>query len=80
MQQGPDDVAASPHATDEAATQCHPRIIDATKAGKSPREIAETLGSEVYKKTQLMPEDFFQKNCSFLVKNSLRHEGIGVEK
>ena len=48
--------------------------------GLSYRGIAEVLGSEVYEKTQLMPLDFFQKNCGILVKNSLRHEGISVEK
>ncbi len=78
--QGADEVESYLRATIDATKQCHRRIIDDTKSGKSPREIAGTLGSEVYQKTQLMPEDFFQKNCSFLVKNSLRHEGIEMEK
>jgi len=30
----------------------------------------------VYQKTQLMPPDFFVKNCGLLVKTSLRHAGI----
>jgi len=64
-----------------AATEAyHQRIVDETKAGKSVRQIAEQLGAEVYEKTQLLPLDFFQKNCGLLVKQSLRHEGISPEK
>ena len=54
----------------------HTRIVDAAKAGQTVREIAATLGAEVYEKTPLMPLDFFQKNCALLVKQSLKHEGI----
>jgi len=46
------------------------------KAGKPVRQLAEELGAEVYAKTQLLPLDFFQKNCGLLIKQSLRHEGI----
>ena len=63
-----------------ATQQCHDRIVEETNAGRSGREIAEQLGSEVHKKTQLMPLDFVQKNCGLLVKQSLKHEGISPEK
>lgn len=57
----------------------HARILDAAKAGQPVREIAATLGAEVYEKTPLMPLDFFQKNCALLVKQSLKHEGLPAE-
>jgi 2-aminobenzoylacetyl-CoA thioesterase len=59
-----------------AARQYHARIVAETRAGKSARDIAECLGAEVYAKTDLMPLDFFQKNCGVLVKLSLRHESL----
>jgi glyoxylase-like metal-dependent hydrolase (beta-lactamase superfamily II) len=64
----------------EAAKQYHKRIVEEVKSGKSAREIAERLGSEVYEKTPLLPLEFFQKNCNLLVKQSLKQEGIGPEK
>ena len=64
-----------------AATQAyHQRIVDEAKSGKSVREIAGQLGSDVYQQSPLLPVDFFQKNCSILVKQSLAHEGIELEK
>ncbi len=64
-----------------AATKAyHQRIIGEAKSGKSVRQIAEQLGAEVFEKTQLLPLDFFQKNCGILVKQSLKHEGISVDK
>ncbi len=57
--------------------QYHGRIVEETQAGKSVREIAESLGADVYAKTDVMPIDFFQKNCGLLVKHSLKHEGLG---
>ncbi|MBE3100144.1 MAG: MBL fold metallo-hydrolase [Planctomycetes bacterium] len=60
-----------------AATEgYHERIVAEARAGRPPREIAEQLGSEVYARTQLLPLDFFQKNCGLLVKQSLRHAGL----
>jgi glyoxylase-like metal-dependent hydrolase (beta-lactamase superfamily II) len=59
-----------------AARQYHARIVAETRAGRSVRQIAECLGAEVYAKTDLMPLDFFQKNCGVLVKQSLKHEGL----
>lgn len=61
-----------------AVTQAyHERIVADAQAGKTPDEIAAALGAEVYEKTQLMPPDFFVKNCGLLVKMSLRHAGLG---
>jgi len=60
-----------------AVTQAyHERIVADARAGKTPEEIAAALGAEVYEKTQLMPPDFFVKNCGLLVKISLKHAGI----
>jgi glyoxylase-like metal-dependent hydrolase (beta-lactamase superfamily II) len=60
-----------------AATQrYHERIVGEARAGKAPREIAGQLGAEVYAHTQLLPLDFFQKNCGLLVKQSLRYAGL----
>jgi glyoxylase-like metal-dependent hydrolase (beta-lactamase superfamily II) len=56
--------------------QYHERIVTESKAGKAVRELAGELGSEAHQRTPLMPVDFFQKNCSLLVKQSLDHEGI----
>lgn len=60
-----------------AVTQAyHQRIVAETQAGKPAEELAAALGAEVYQKTQLMPPDFFVKNCGLLVKISLKHAGI----
>ncbi|MEW6358345.1 MAG: MBL fold metallo-hydrolase [Planctomycetota bacterium] len=62
-----------------AATQgYHQRIIAEARAGKSAEQIAEALGEEVYAKTQLLPLDFFKKNCALLVQQSLAHEGMSA--
>ena len=58
----------------------HRRILDQRDSGQSVRQIAEQLGAEVYEKTQLLPLDFFQKNCGILVKQSFRHAGVDGEK
>ncbi|MCX5654013.1 MAG: MBL fold metallo-hydrolase [Planctomycetota bacterium] len=63
-----------------ATQQYHDRIVGEARAGKAPREIAGQLGSEVYAKTQLLPLEFFQKNCGLLVKQSLRHAGLEPNK
>ena len=59
-----------------ATKDYHARIVNGAKAGKPVRRIAEQLGSEVYEKTQLLPLEFFQKNCGYMVKLSLKHEGM----
>jgi glyoxylase-like metal-dependent hydrolase (beta-lactamase superfamily II) len=58
----------------------HQRIVAEAKAGKTLRQIAEQLGAEVHQNTQLLPLDFFQKSCGLLVKQSLKSEGIHLEK
>jgi glyoxylase-like metal-dependent hydrolase (beta-lactamase superfamily II) len=58
----------------------HKRIVDAVRAGKDARALAGELGAEIHALTGSLPLDFFQKNCSLLIKNSLKHEGINVEK
>lgn len=63
-----------------AATEAyHQRIVDEVKSGKSARDLAGQLGAEVFARTQLLALDFFQKNCSLLVKQSLLHAGINPE-
>ncbi len=73
---GAEDVKAYFSGALSATRKYHERIIADAKAAKPVREIAEALGAEVYEKTQLLPLDFFQKNCGLLVKQSLRHEGL----
>jgi 2-aminobenzoylacetyl-CoA thioesterase len=77
---GRDEVRSHLAAARAAARQYHERIVAAVRAGKPVRQLAEELGAEVYQKTQMLPLDFFQKNCGLLVKQSLAHEGIRVEK
>ncbi len=63
-----------------AATEAyHERIVAEIRGGASVRSLAEQLGAEVFEKTQLLPLEFFQKNCGVLIKQSLRHEGISPE-
>ncbi|HUT09233.1 MAG TPA: MBL fold metallo-hydrolase [Thermoguttaceae bacterium] len=64
----------------DATEQYHRRIIEEARPGNTIRKIAEQLGSEVYEKTQLMPLEFLQKNCGLLVKQSLKHEGMTLDK
>ena len=77
---GAEDVRAYFDGAIAATEAYHRRIVDEAKAGKSVRQIAEELGENVYEKTQLLPLEFFQKNCGLLVKQSLRHEGLEPEK
>ena len=54
-------------------TAWHERILAGTEEGKCSEMIGNELGSEVYEKTQLMSEGFFQKNCALLVKLSIKY-------
>ena len=59
-----------------AATEAwHKRILAETEKGKCSEMIGNELGAEVYEKTQLMSENFFQKNCALLVKQSIEYAG-----
>ena len=77
---GAGDIAAYFEGAIAATEAYHARIVQEAGAGKGAREIAGQLGAEVYEKTQLLPIEFFQKNCSLLVKQSMKHEGIELEK
>lgn len=72
---GADDVKRYFDGAIAAAEAYHRRIVDAIKAGKDARELAAQLGTEIHAHTGSLPVDFFQKNCSLLVKNSMKHEG-----
>lgn len=78
--QGADEVAAYFRDALSATEDYHARIVDDGQAGGTVRQIAESLGSEAYEKTPLLPLEFFQKNCGVMVKQSARHEGITIEK
>lgn len=73
---GAEDVRAYFDGAIAATEAYHERIVQRAKAGATVREIAEDLGAEVYAYTQLLPLEFFQKNCGVLVKQSLRHAGV----
>ncbi len=78
--QGRDEVRAFLEEALRATEQYHQRIVSAAREGRTVREIAEQLGSEVFEKTPgWLPLDFFQKNCNLLVKQSLKHEGLSAE-
>lgn len=72
---GADDVRVYFRRALEVTRAYHERIVADARAGKPAEEIAAALGAEVYQKTQLMPPDFFVKNCGLLVKMSLKHAG-----
>jgi len=59
-----------------ATEQYHERIVAETKDGTTVRDLAGQLGTEIHQRTPVMPVEFFQKNCSLLVKKSLEHEGV----
>ncbi|MCR4415347.1 MAG: MBL fold metallo-hydrolase [Thermoguttaceae bacterium] len=64
-----------------AATEAyHRRIIEQIRAGKAAGELAGELGREAHDLAPVLPVDFFQKNCSLLIKQSLKHEGLAAEK
>ena len=77
---GADDVRSYLTAAIDATHEYHQHILQQTEAGKTVRQVAEQLGSDIYEKTPWLPLDFFQKNCGLLVKQSLRHEGISIDK
>jgi glyoxylase-like metal-dependent hydrolase (beta-lactamase superfamily II) len=77
--QGTEDVAAYFQRAIAETQRYHQRIVAKAQAGASVQEIAEELGGDVYERTRQLTLDFFHKNCALLVKQSLQHEGIGVE-
>lgn len=77
---GADEVKAYFDGTLAATETFHRRIVDAIKAGKPVRELAEQLGVEVHARAGRLGVDFFQKSCANQIKLSLKHEGITVEQ
>jgi glyoxylase-like metal-dependent hydrolase (beta-lactamase superfamily II) len=77
---GLQDVRAYLSGAIAATRQYHDRILAEAQSGKGVRQIAEELGSEIFRQAPLLPLDFFQKNSGLLVKQSLRHAGIALEK
>ena len=71
---GADDVRSYFAGAIAATRQYHERIVAESKSGKPSRQIAEELGAEIYQQAPLLPLEFFQKNCSQLIKQSLRYE------
>ncbi|MBM4019771.1 MAG: MBL fold metallo-hydrolase [Planctomycetes bacterium] len=63
-----------------ATERYHERIVNEVRAGRPPREIAGQLGAEIHARMQLLPLDFFQKNCWLLVKHSLKSAGLAADK
>lgn len=76
---GAEDIAAYFKSALAATEAYHQRIVGEVRSGTPVPALSEQLGSEVHAKTQLLPLDFFQKNCALLVKHSLQHEGIRAE-
>lgn len=72
--QGPDAVAEYFAGALDTTRRYHTRILEEAASGKSPREIGESLGQEIYDRTPLLPLEFFQKNCGLMAKLSLKHE------
>ncbi|NOZ21919.1 MAG: hypothetical protein GXP25_12625 [Planctomycetes bacterium] len=77
---GKDDINAYFDRAVAATEGYHKRIIEQARSGKSAEQIAEMLGAEVYSKTQILPLDFFQKNCAVMVQKSLAHEGLSASE
>jgi glyoxylase-like metal-dependent hydrolase (beta-lactamase superfamily II) len=77
---GRDDVAAYFRECIAVTEAYHRRICERIRSGAPVRQLAEELGTEIHAKTPLLPVGFFQKNCGILIKQSLRHENIAVDK
>ena len=76
---GAEDVAAYFRRAVAETEQYHERIVVKAKSGASVPEIAAELGSDIFDRTGQLSLDFFSKNCALLVKQSLQHEGIGID-
>ncbi len=77
---GRDAVAAYFRDCLAATAAYHQQICERVRAGAAVRQLAEELGNEIHAKAPILPPVFFQKNCGLLVKHSLRHENIVVDK
>ncbi len=77
---GEDEVKRYFEGTIASTEAYHQRIVDAVKGGQDPGELAKELGAEIFAQTGSLSVDFFEKNCSLLIKHSLKREGIGLDK
>ena len=58
----------------------HRRIVEEIGSGRAADELANQLGEEIFARTQLLPVEFFQKNCALLVKQSMKHAGLSADE
>ena len=77
---GAEDVKRYFEGSMAASEAYHRRIVDAVKGGQDPQELAKQLGAEIFVQAGNLTVEFFEKNCSLLIKNSLKHEGINLGK
>lgn len=56
----------------------HNQIVAEVGAGKPPRQVAEELGAAAHRQAPVLPLDFFQKNCSILIKQSMKSAGVSA--
>lgn len=75
---GTADIRAFFDAAIEATETYHRRIVEEIGGGRNAEELANQLGEEIYAKTQLLPVQFFQKNCALLVQQSIKHAGLSA--
>lgn len=76
---GADAVAQFLAGAIRATRAYHQRIIEALASGTSTRELAEKLGAEIHALTNILPLDFFQKNCALLIKLSQKARESGTD-
>ena len=77
---GTADIRAFFDAAIAATETYHRRIVEEIGGGRNPAELANQLGEEIHAKTQLLPVQFFQKNCALLVKQSMKHAGLSADE
>ncbi len=77
---GTADIRAFFDAAIAATETYHRRIVEEIGGGRGADELAKQLGEEIYAKTQLLPVEFFQKNCALLVQQSMRYAGLSADE
>jgi len=75
---GTADIRAFFDAAIDATETYHRRIVEEIGGGRGAEELANQLGEEIFAKTQLLPVQFFQKNCALLVQQSIKHAGLSA--
>lgn len=76
---GGEEVAAYFQQVERATAAYHDRIVSGARSGMTVADIAQELAAEVFDRTGQLSLDFFCKNCTLLIKQSLHHEGIKVD-